>query len=239
MSQIKSLMFCMLAVFAFCATAAASSASAADKCPESGLPALCIEKSTGVLEAVEKETITGKIEAGVESLLEVKSIPLHIECTVANATGTLEGKPLETAVLGVGVKIEFTTCTILGELGETCQVEEPIKTTALDGAFANEDAESLDVVFTPEVGTEFTTIKIKSKTGKTCPSTITSIKGVVRGEQLCTALEAEKDLAVHLLECVEAGSKLTFAEKEATFKLTEEVELSGANKGKAWSIQLA
>jgi len=246
MSRVKLLFLSVLAVLVVGAVSAVSSASAAptDLCPQTAgvlLPALCIETSTNDLVA---ETglfpFRSVIEPVVESLLEVPVLGLHIECTVATNTGNFQQTVLKTTVLLTNVVITFTSCTILEALGTLCKVKEPIKTVSLDGTVANEDAESHDVVFTPETGTTFTTLELENNGTEICPEMAVGSHPVV-GEQLCTILEAEKDKAVHLLECVEAGSKLKVSGQEALFKLTEEVALGGgaATSGLPWTIELA
>jgi hypothetical protein len=238
MSKVKLFVLSVLALFAI--SAAASASASADACEVAGIPSLCIEKTTGVLTA-ESGTFpfTSVKEAGTISLLVVPELELEIECEIAANTGEFEQTTvLTTPVLAMKVVIEFTKCKVLGPLAAKCKVTEPILTNPIDGVVLDVDTELGHIIFTPE-GTPtppFTAVKLTNIAG--CPVTVQGSHNVT-GEQLCLLLEPGVDKVDGLLECTAEGSGLLFGEQTATFSLIEEVLLSGAEVGHAWSIVLA
>jgi hypothetical protein len=199
-------------------------------CPGGAIVTICwetTEKGTELKEFKGSEAISSKLTPGTESLVEVASLEVHITCTtVTNPAGELvQTAPLTTAATIKGLEVEFTNCTVLEPYAAKCSVNEPILTKASGGVFGTEDPLN-DVVLKPEGSTELTTIVFKSKTGQTCPATLTSISGKVTGEVLCTLPEIEEDLVTHLLLCKHSETtSLLFAEKPATFEIDQEVTL--------------
>jgi len=243
MSRIKLLLLSMLAVLVVGAvTSVSASAATTNLCPQTSgntLPAICIQNAASELIA---ETgffpFVSNKEPNTTSLLNVPGLGLDVICTVANNTGTFAQTVLATVALVVGLVIRFSTCHLeeIEEANKKCKVEEPIKTVGLDGTVGNEDANTLDVTFKPEIGTTFVELNFENNGAETCPALIFG-KHPVKGEQLCLLLLAEQDLAVHLLEC-QPGTGLTVSGQPAEFDIIEEVSLGGANTYLPWSVQL-
>jgi hypothetical protein len=116
-----------------------------------------------------------------------------------------------------------------------CEVQEPIETKEIHGAF--DGSSPLLVLFKPLTGTEFATVTIKNKAGKGCIFKNEGSK--VTGEQDCHTVSPETLAVAHLLVCSPSGSNLLFAGKPALFELTEEVHLSGSFLGQTWGLYLS
>jgi hypothetical protein len=252
MSKIRLLLLTGLAAVAVSAIAVTTASAAWEETTteclaEPGkLPTFCLElaeKPGKLFEVKGTETITSKLVAGTETLLETTfgETVLHIVCATANNTANLEQpEPLTKAGKVGALVIKFETCTLLNAIGTKCEVLN-ITTKGAAGVFDNVDPVE-GILFTPEVGNEFTAITFKSKAGQTCPATLTAQPAKVTGTVLCFAREAEVDKVVHLIECKHEPTNtedvLLFAEGPATFEIDEEFELSGANKGQAFDVVL-
>ena len=229
MPKTRLIMMSVLAVFAIGA-ASASTASAAfelstAECSPATIATFCWVATAGEALLELKGSEPFSIEVHGQALLEVASLELHIVCTaitnvVAGATtGELtQPEPLVKAGNIRKLQLVFTACSVLG-LEAKCKVKEPIQTNPLEGNIEGTPLE--DVTFKPE-GTEFTKIVIESKTGQTCPATLTSINGKVTGTALCLAPNSEVDEATKEITCRHTETTgLLFAEKPATFEIEE------------------
>jgi len=237
MSRIRLLLLSMFAVLAVSAIASAS-ASANAKCEGTTTIVLCIELAGELQELEGEEAFTSKLEPETESLLETEGLA-HIVCTAAADTGTFLSPAALAGTLTVdNLVITFTGCTILEPVGANCEIKEgTIKTAAIKGEALEPTTGNYEFDFQPETAgsTVFAEITIKSKAGKTC---LIAKTAKVTGTQSCKLVAPEENAVVHLIECLESGSSLLFAEKTSTFKLIEEVELSGANKGVKYDVRL-
>jgi hypothetical protein len=233
MIKLRVLLLTAIAVLAASAMATAS-ASALEPCTHeagSGHYVLCVENpaGSGLLLVTTLETFTSKKTAATTSKLAVPALKITIVCTTAADEGTLTAPPTSVSKL----VIKFEGCTVEGEEGK-CEVTN-VTTKEISGAFSL-SSEVEDVTFKPESGSTFAEVKIKSKAGMTCTAAASSPL-VVKGEQLCTPKEIEAvDRVNQTLSCSPSGSKLTVAGHPTEFELTEEVALSGTNKGFAWDI---
>jgi hypothetical protein len=216
----------MLAVFAV--TAVASASASAEACPHEGAETtLCIG---GNRAAAGSYGFEGTLLGAESSLLEVASIPLHIQCSHVVTTGTLDQTAPALGDVNVLVAtLVFTECTILPP-HEACTVKQPIEVKPLEGLVL-EESSVFDVNFKP-AGTEFVALIISN-----CGVLNGTYK--VTGEQLCTLPGSETEATEHTLECPHTGSNLLVAEKAGTFELKPlTYKLTGAEAGKAFSVGL-
>jgi hypothetical protein len=245
----------LLGVLSACALSAASAAPAladpteinATHCSTGTVTVLCLVLSTepnvlweqnqaGEWAFVDELKLT---PAATVSVLSVEGGPV-ISCKLGESSFTLDTTVELTLSLNVlNVTITFDECEVTNsaETKANCLVKEPIVTSA-EGSI---DLPENDVLFKPiPPSTVFATITIKSVTGKTCIFAKENQK--VTGEQLCefpleseTELtpEVELDAVTHFLNCTAAGSKLLYAEKNATFTLEDEIKIA---KGGEWDL---
>ncbi len=164
-------------------------------------------------------TLTGT--SGVSKLeSEVLGLKIIIECVKDTFTGTFEAGGASKG------EVKFKECSVINpetkEPVKHCSVHEPIEFKFRDQLLSPGDE------FKPFSGTTFVEITFE---GEKC-----AIKGTykVEGTQTCnlpneTVLQEE-----HEIECLPAGSGLTFAGKPAHFTSTEKVKLeSGGN----WAME--
>jgi hypothetical protein len=230
MTRIRLAFLSLFAIFAM--SAAASASASADACPHApeGDNSLCIEK----VEALPGTyPFTDKLTSAT-AVLTIAGGPT-ISCKKGTSTGEFEVPP-DSVPSGEpsasDVRLEFTECKVTNAEA-TCEVTEPIVVEGgtgdnLDGVI---NAARTAITFAPSEGTLFTTIKLKSKTGKTC-GLVGSYE--VKGSQECKLPGDETEATTHTVECLAGGSTLTAAGKAATFVATESVEL---NSGKKFSLQ--
>jgi hypothetical protein len=229
MPRIRLMLLGLLAVVAV--SAMASSSASAAECPDTvkgADVALCIE---GKEAADGVYPFTSVKKAGTPSELNVKNGP-RVVCEKAKNTGEFEVKDAGTPQLEVSdLVIEFSgTCEVTTNKAE-CEVAEPILANGggdgIDGTITKTDETTLK----PSTGKVFATIKTKSKPGKFCPLLPETN---VEGEQIVKLPGSTTEAKKHEIVAEAAGSKLKAFGQEATFVLTEEMELAS---GKVFSLQ--
>jgi hypothetical protein len=241
MTKVKLLLLSMLAVFAVSAVASATASAEMELCKtkEGADFVLCVEKpaGSGLLLVETSVAFVSRKTPGTASALEIPAIPAKITCEKAANTGQFDTPEEPRGVQILKLTISFTGCTEAEEGSTICTVAEPITTAAINGVFTLVGG-TTTVEFAPTTGTEFSTIRVNSKSGHTCTSAASSpLK--VSGTQTCTAPNIENtDYITHLLQCAGSGSKLKAAGHEAVFTLEEEVELAAPSEftGIPWDI---
>jgi hypothetical protein len=229
MSRIRLIalsVFAMFAVGAISASTASAEFTLGAKCEGAGIAAICFEKTAGegLKEAVGTEPAKLTLESGVESLLEVPNLNLHITCTVSTGTATAsQPEPLVKVPVFKELLIKFSTCNILEALGEKCKVKEPIETKDLSGELLPTEPRHIEIK--PESGTAFWEFTITNT--KECPATVLGINPV-KGKLLCEFLpEAETtDATEQLVLCkheTNSETNLEFGSNPATFESEYEV----------------
>ena len=173
------------------------------------------------------ETISG---SGGAQLFEstVATQKILIKCEKNKGTGSL------TATTGAGSgELTFEGCVLWLVNGTTHEATSAAATCTVANAIAKISAQlgkenTLETLKGSGEAGLFTEIKI---TGASCVA-----KGTfkVTGEVVCSGPEGEVALAVHVLNCNAANSALKLAAESARLTGSLNVELSGANKGKAW-----
>jgi hypothetical protein len=244
MSRIKLIalsVFAMFAVGAISAATASAEFTAGTACEGETITTICIEPTVGagLKEATGSEEFKVKLEEGVESLLEVASLSLHIVCKEAKGTGTLsQASPLVSAPTIAKATLDFTECTILEPLAAKCKVKEPIKTELLIGEFLASEPRHIELK--PEAGETKPFAQITITNVKECPTTVVGINPI-KGKVLALFLEAAEttDAVVQLLMFTHeetSETKLEFGTNPATFESELELEFT---KKWLWDTRLA
>jgi hypothetical protein len=199
------------------------------ECTNEGIPTLCLEIEGKLFEALGTETYSGKKVASTAMHLEVSAIG-SLECEKDDTTGVIvQEEPLVKAVFSRSSVLAFSGgCKLAGHA--TCKISEPITTANLEGTVFDEMPIKFGLVKTEVPGATIATITI---TGCEQEAIIK-----ITGEDLGTGIESESYKAVHQGQSTAAGSELKDGTKQAFFVVTQEVELSGSNKGKNWAVVL-
>ncbi len=199
MSRIKlgvvtGTLFAMVGICAVAASSASAVFLKATTACVSGLPALCWNSETALLELVGTEETVERFEAGTENLLKSSlGENIRITCTTAAGTGIIsQTEPLVKGSAFEKATIAFSGCTIteVPNLVKKCKIKEgKITTKPLGGTFANEDP-AKTTTFKPEGSETFAGIVFENNGAETCPATVKGEK-LVKGKQVCNNVAPE------------------------------------------------
>jgi hypothetical protein len=228
MTRIRLVLLGVLAVVA--ASALASTSASAAECPDTvkgADVALCIEGKEAA-DGVYPFTSVKKPNTVFE--LNVKNGPRMV-CENAKNAGEFEVKDAGTPQLEVSdLVIEFSgNCKVTTNEPE-CEVEPIVLNGGGDGIDGS-ITKTNEMAMKPSTGKVLGTLKIKSKPGHVC---VLSKEATIEGGQIMKLPGSTTETTRHELVAEASGSSLTISGIEATFVLTEEMELTS---GKVFSLQ--
>jgi len=201
----------MLAVVAVSAIASANASAAACVSKAGTKFALCLGEPLVLTEG--SFTIHAETDGTAGYILKAPSVT--VECKAVKGLGALTAASGSVTILNL--RLEFTMCTV--PVPADCKVKEPITTEPLKGVI--EELKKEKVLFTPETGETFATIKFENKSGtEECliaGEDKVKLEAGAKGGVLCTS-PTEVTRLLQLLTCTKGNSKLEFKKEAATFE---------------------
>jgi hypothetical protein len=172
------------------------------------------------------ETVTSKQSGTAKLTSTLNGSEVLIECTSGSGTGKIELAGKSTA------SIKYEGCSMSKPAGcklTTAEAKE-IKPVALVDVLGGTTGAFTDS-FSPASGTEFVAIAFEK-----CTSSLNNGSHSVSGCAAAKASGAEEVVGTLEFQATVSGCALSFAGNGATITAKDEVELSGANKGKRFGI---
>jgi len=200
----------MLAVVAVSAIASANASAAACVKTAGTKFALCLGEPLALTEG--SFTIHAETDGTAGYMLKAPSVT--VECKAVKGLGALTAASGSVTILNL--RLEFSTCTV--PVPANCIVKEPITTEPLKGVI--EELKKEKVLFTPETGEAFATIKFENKAPEECliaGSDVVKLLPSAKGGVLCTS-PIETTRLLQLLTCLKTNSDLEFKKETATFE---------------------
>jgi hypothetical protein len=232
----------VLAVFAVSAVASATASAALCEKESGGTKfALCLNEPLELVEGTFKLHIADDPTTPTKAfVLKGSSIQLKCPEILLQLGATITaGKTVSLGIKLAGVVLHFIGCTVPEP--EHCIINNSlIITTTLDGV-PTPKAEDKKLLFLPEKGTTFSTVKVESS-GGTCLIAGSDVVAALNGKEgegpLCTDNDIETTTILHLLECegTTKSTNLKFAGKEVEFKGAVSTLLE--NEKTKWAIIL-
>lgn len=169
------------------------------------------------------EAVSGTVSmAGSSSLAAtVAGIKFRIECSGLNGSGS--GENSGGKILGTGIVVHYTGCTVPEPTGGKCSVAEELSTNSLKA-----ESNGTKIKYVPTSGATYMTISVS---GATCPEALKGTKEV-KG-QATAAVEGTGSVkgAIQSFTAT-SGSELTYGGQAATFLSTNGAEaVSGVELG--------